>query len=279
MKKEDNRNMGSSQNPFGQTLGGSDFSSPKRSLPPDALRLYHGIQRFLNGPSPSGPTLSSYRAATRSSDTVNQTLSRELTRQASQGLSHVIDHDAFSDKTTPAVSNSTTSPVIRGTETFSPQRKASSGTGQATFKPDSAGRARFSVADPRHTDAIQYGSDTTAGTSSRLRSQGDTPDYAPAADNEGFHLPDEIHPGLISSDSPGQQERTRQETVRIQYSLGNEGFTLSPDTFEQAARFRAAMEDTENRREPFCPETKGKRALPMACRRKAKAPKAHGEPM
>ena len=243
MEKDNIWNTGENKNPFGQIAGGSDFPSPKRPLPPDALRLYHGLQRFLNNPS-SGPTLSSYRAATRSSDTVNQTLSRELTRQASQGLSHVIDNTSFSHKTTPAVSNSTTSPVIRGTETFSPQRKASSGTGQATFKPDSAGRARFSVADPRHTDAIQYGSDTTAGTSSRLRSQGDTPDYAPAAGNEGFHLPDEIHPGLVSSDSPGQQERTRQETVRLQHSLGNEGFTMSPDTPEQAARFRAAMEDT-----------------------------------
>lgn len=279
MEKDNIWNTGENKNPFGQIAGGSDFPSPKRPLPPDALRLYHGLQRFLNNPS-SGPTLSSYRAATRSSDTVNQTLSRELTRQASPGLSPVIDHDAFSDKTTPAVSNSTTSSVMRGTETFSPHRKASSiRRNNAPFKPVSAGSGTSPVADPRHTDAIQYGSDTTAGTSSRLRSQGDTPDYAPAAGNEGFHLPDEIHPGLVSSDSPGQQERARQETARIQHSLGNEGFTLSPDTFEQAARFRAAMENTENRREPFCRETKGKRALPMACRQKAKAPKAHGEPM
>ncbi len=237
--------MGSSQNPFGQTLGGSDLPPPKRSLSPDALRLYHGFQRFLNRPSPSSPTLASYRAASGSSDTVNQNLSRELTRQASPGLSPVIDNTAFSDKTTPPVSNSATSSAIRGTETFSPQRKGSSfGRNNTAFKPASAGSDTFPTTDPRHTDAIRYGSDTTTGTSSRLRSQGDTPDYAPAAGNEGFHLPAEIHPGLVSPDSPGQQERTRQETARLQHSLGNEGFTLSPDIPRQAARFRAAMEAT-----------------------------------
>ena len=232
-------NTGENKNPFGQTFGGSDLPPPKRSLSPDALRLYHGFQRFLNRPSSSSPTLASYRAASGSSHMVNQNLSRELTRQASPGLSPVIDNTAFSPKIAPPVSNSTTFSTIRGTETFSPQRKGSSfGRDNTAFKPASASSDTFPTTDPRHTDAIPYGSDTSSGASSRLRSQGDTPDYAPAAGNEGFHLPDEIHPGLVSPDSPGQQERTRQKASKRQAHgrlgwMPNERATQPPMTTRQ----------------------------------------------
>ena len=235
------RNADSSQNPFGQTFGGSDIPPPKRSLPPDALRLYHGLQRFMNPPSASGPTLASFKTATGSFGSGKRNLSPEPARQASPGLSSKIGPHTFSDKTTPAVSNSATSSAIRRAETSSPPA-SSFGRDNAAFKPVSAASDTSSVTDPRTADAILYGSDTSSGNSSRFRSQDNASDYALAAGNEGFHMPAEIHPGLIASGSPQQQERTRQESVRLQHSLGNEGFTLSPDTPEQAARFKEALE-------------------------------------